>query len=90
MLKIGDFARLGQVSVVTLRHYDEIGLLKPLQVDPSTGYRYYSRAQLHQLSIIEHFQMARQVLSLAESSVVGQREYTELRLKVLECRSLQP
>ena len=28
MIKIGDFARLGQVSVATLRHYDEIGLLK--------------------------------------------------------------
>ncbi|HEX5478589.1 MAG TPA: MerR family DNA-binding transcriptional regulator, partial [Dehalococcoidia bacterium] len=29
MIRIGDFARLGQVSVATLRHYDEVGLLKP-------------------------------------------------------------
>ncbi len=49
MIKIGDFARLGQVSVVTLRHYDEIELLKPVHVDNFTGYRYYSVAQLSQL-----------------------------------------
>lgn len=29
MIKIGDLARLCQISTVTLRHYDEIGLLKP-------------------------------------------------------------
>ncbi len=52
MIKIGDFARLTQVSVVTLRHYDEIGLLKPISVDNFTGYRYYSVAQLARLNRI--------------------------------------
>ncbi|MBA3869038.1 MAG: MerR family transcriptional regulator [Anaerolineae bacterium] len=52
MIKIGDFARLGQVSVVTLRHYDDIGLLKPVSVDSFTGYRYYSVAQLAALNRI--------------------------------------
>lgn len=52
MIKIGDFARLGQVSVVTLRHYDEIGLLKPVTVDSFTGYRYYSVTQLPRLNRI--------------------------------------
>ena len=52
MLKIGDFARLGQVSVVALRHYDEIGLLKPAEVDDFTGYRYYSVEQLARLNRI--------------------------------------
>ncbi len=52
MLKIGDFARLGQVSVVTLRHYDECGLLKPARIDNSTGYRYYSVSQLPRLNRI--------------------------------------
>lgn len=37
MLKIGEFAQLGKVPVRTLRHYDEIGLLKPDHVDPWTG-----------------------------------------------------
>ena len=52
MFKIGDFSRLSQVSVNTLRHYDELGLLKPLQVDRFTGYRYYSIEQLPQLQRI--------------------------------------
>ena len=51
-MKIGDFARLGQVSVVTLRHYDECGLLKPIRIDNFTGYRYYSVAQLPRLNRI--------------------------------------
>ena len=46
MIKIGDFARLSQVSVVTLRYYDEMDLLKPVKVDNLTGYRYYGADQL--------------------------------------------
>jgi len=47
MLRIGLFSKLSQVSIKTLRYYDQIGLLKPVDVDSFTGYRYYS---LHQLS----------------------------------------
>jgi DNA-binding transcriptional MerR regulator len=52
MLKIGEFSKLGQVTVTTLRHYDEIGLLKPVLVDDFSGYRYYSVAQLPRLNRI--------------------------------------
>lgn len=52
MFTIGEFARLGGVSIRTLRHYDEIGLLPPAAVDPDTGYRGYSAAQLGQLNRI--------------------------------------
>ena len=52
MFSIGEFARLGGVSVRTLRHYDEIGLLWPATVDPGTGYRGYSARQLGQLNRI--------------------------------------
>jgi DNA-binding transcriptional MerR regulator len=50
MFSIGEFARLGTVSVRALRHYDEIGLLRPAKVDPDTGYRGYSADQLGQLN----------------------------------------
>jgi DNA-binding transcriptional MerR regulator len=49
MLNIGEFARLGHVSPRMLRHYDEIGLLKPEQVDPTNGYRLYAANQLSRL-----------------------------------------
>jgi effector-binding domain-containing protein len=52
MIKIGDFARLSQVSVVTLRYYDEMDLLKPVRVDTFTGYRFYSAEQLPRLNRI--------------------------------------
>ena len=40
-LKIGEFAKLNNVTTKMLRHYDEIGLLKPACIDESTGYRSY-------------------------------------------------
>lgn len=49
MLKIGEFARIGQVSIATLRHYDQYGLLKPAVLDQDTGYRYYAFDQLPRL-----------------------------------------
>jgi len=52
MLKIGEFARVGQVSIATLRYYDQCGLLKPNALDPDTGYRYYSFNQLTRLNRI--------------------------------------
>lgn len=52
MIKIGDFARLSQVSVVALRYYDEMDLLKPVKVDAFTGYRFYSAVQLPRLNRI--------------------------------------
>src|SRR5215510_14368227 len=52
MFRIGDFSRLTGVSVKTLHHYDDMGLFRPLRVDPFTGYRYYSFEQLPRLNRI--------------------------------------
>lgn len=52
-LSIGEFARLRNVTTETLRHYDRIGLLKPIEVDPKTGYRYYSILQEEELGTIK-------------------------------------
>ena len=50
--QIGEFAELGGVSAKTLRFYDEIGLLRPANVDPRTGYRRYLPQQLEELASI--------------------------------------
>ncbi|OPL09893.1 MAG: hypothetical protein AVO34_12735 [Firmicutes bacterium ML8_F2] len=52
MLKIGDFSKIGKVSIRMLRHYDQIGILKPACIDNSTGYRIYSIDQLPRLNRI--------------------------------------
>ena len=46
MLKIGEFSKLSRISVRMLRHYDDLGLLRPVETDRFTGYRYYSPEQL--------------------------------------------
>jgi len=46
LMPIGRFARQTGLSVKALRHYDEVGLLRPAAVDPGTGYRSYSAAQV--------------------------------------------
>jgi len=52
VFRIGEFSKIAQVSGRLLRYYDQIGLLKPIHIDPSTGYRYYSASQLPQLNQI--------------------------------------
>src|SRR5215212_7904905 len=49
MIRIGDFSKLSRVSIKTLRFYDEMELLKPVEVDRFTGYRYYEFDQLARL-----------------------------------------
>ncbi len=56
MIRIGDFAKLSRVSVKTLRHYDELGLIKPVRVDEFTGYRYYEFEQYSLMSRIRALQ----------------------------------
>jgi DNA-binding transcriptional MerR regulator len=52
MFRIGEFSRIARVSARLLRYYDELGLLRPGGVDSSTGYRYYTSAQLLRLNRI--------------------------------------
>lgn len=55
-LKIGEFSKLMQVTVKTLRLYEQKGLLMPDEVDVWTGYRYYRFSQMQQLSTIRLLQ----------------------------------
>jgi DNA-binding transcriptional MerR regulator len=52
MLSIGDFSRMTQLSVKTLRHYHDVGLIPPDHVDPSSGYRYYSYEQVPTAAVV--------------------------------------
>ena len=63
-LKIGEFSKMMQVTVKTLRHYEQRGLLAPNEVDEWTGYRYYSIAQMQRLNTIRGLQ--RQGFTLEE------------------------
>ena len=63
-MKIGEFSKMMQVTVKTLRYYEQKGLLVPDEVDEWTGYRYYNIAQMQRLNTIRGLQ--RQGFSLED------------------------
>ncbi|NYE38339.1 protein phosphatase [Nocardioides cavernae] len=52
LLTIGDFARESGLTPKALRLYDDLGLLRPAEVDPSTGYRRYAPEQLERARLV--------------------------------------
>jgi DNA-binding transcriptional MerR regulator len=52
LMSIGEFARLSRLSPKALRLYDELGLLRPAQVDPDSGYRWYAAGQLDNARLV--------------------------------------
>jgi DNA-binding transcriptional MerR regulator len=83
--KIGDFARLVQVSVKTLHYYDDIKLFRPARVDPFTGYRYYTleqAAQLNRIIALRDLGFAlEQVQALVDDAVSAEEMRGMLRLR---------
>lgn len=53
LLPIGRCASLCGLTVVALRHYDEVGVLEPAWTDDHSGYRYYRPSQVHTASTIK-------------------------------------
>ena len=90
MLKIGEFSRLSQVTVKTLHHYDDIGLLKPSDVDSDTGYRYYSLDQLphiHRIMALKELGLSLEQIALMLNQGVSQEQLQGmLQLKRAELR----
>jgi DNA-binding transcriptional MerR regulator len=88
MFKIGEFSKLALVTVRTLRHYDEVGLLKPEQIDRFTGYRYYSAEQLVRLNRILALKdlglSLEQIAELLDSNPSREQILGMLKLKKLE------
>jgi DNA-binding transcriptional MerR regulator len=54
-ISIGDFSRMTHLSVKALRHYHDVGVLEPAEVDPFTGYRFYNPSQVPLAQVIRRF-----------------------------------
>jgi DNA-binding transcriptional MerR regulator len=76
---IGDFARLGNVSLRALRFYGQAGLLLPAHIDSENGYRHYDPRQLVQLHQIQLFKETG--LSLREIRELLARGLTQRELR---------
>jgi DNA-binding transcriptional MerR regulator len=55
LLTIGDFSRMTHLSVKALRHYHDVGLLEPTEVDRSSGYRFYDASLVPVAQVIRRF-----------------------------------
>ncbi|WP_119067422.1 MerR family transcriptional regulator [Aggregatilinea lenta] len=90
MLKIGDFSKLSRVSIKTLRYYDDMGLLKPSEVDRFTGYRYYGLDLLPRLNRILALKdlglSLEQIASLLDEDLPADQLRGMLRLKRAELK----
>ena len=77
--QIGEVSKICNISIKTLRYYDEIELLTPRKIDPDSNYRYYSNDQLALVLVIKHFKEAG--FSLKEIKVLLGRENLEYNTK---------
>jgi DNA-binding transcriptional MerR regulator/effector-binding domain-containing protein len=55
LLSIGELSKMTYLSVKALRHYHEVGLLTPVEIDPSSGYRRYGASQVATAQAIRRF-----------------------------------
>jgi effector-binding domain-containing protein len=88
LLKIGDFSKTNQVPIKTLRYYDEIGLLKPSEVDRHTRYRFYTITQIPRLNRILAFKdlgfTLEQIAQLLDENLSAEHIRGMLRMKRAE------
>jgi len=54
-IPIGDFAKMTHLSVKALRHYHDVGVLNPAEIDASSGYRFYEADQIVAAQVIRRF-----------------------------------
>lgn len=55
LLSIGEFSKMTHLSVKALRHYHDVGLLEPVEIDRASGYRYYGPEQVVAAQVIRRF-----------------------------------
>lgn len=72
MLSIGEFSKICGVSTKTLRYYDEIGLIKPDEINLENGYRYYSIKQLEKMLFVNRLKQYQ--FSLEEIKAIMETE----------------
>lgn len=91
LYRIGVFSQMNKVTIKTLRHYDDIGLLKPHFIDENNGYRYYTSRQLprlHQILALKEIGFSldeiKLVMNGASQEKLLQKKKSELMVEMAE------
>ena len=85
-LSIGRFAQLTGLTAKALRHYDELGLLRPAYVDDFTGYRWYSLEQARDAVAIRRLRSFELPLDEVAEVLLGDDALLRERLAVQRAR----
>lgn len=85
LFPIGEVSKLFHISVSSLRHYENIGLLTPEYISPDSGYRYYGTEQFELLNTIRYLRALDMPLSeikdFLENKDIGRIEEKLLQQK---------
>ena len=88
LLQIGEVAKIFHVSMGTLRHYEQEGLLEPEYVDEKTGYRYYGVRQLEVLNTIRYLRVLDLPLSEIAEFLLENVQYLNGNILILSFSKL--
>ncbi|MGG3928010.1 MerR family transcriptional regulator [Metabacillus fastidiosus] len=80
MISIGGFSKICGVSTKTLRYYDEIGLIHPEEINPDSGYRYYSISQLKKMIFINRLKSYHFSLEEIKTILESEEDQSEEKL----------
>lgn len=89
LVTIGDFSRMTYLSVKALRHYHEIGLLEPVEVDFGSGYRRYDTAQVTTAQVIRRFRELGMPLDRIQAVIKAPDLKTRNRIIVAHLESME-
>lgn len=82
LFSIGEVAKMFHLSVSSLRHYEEVGLITPERIDPDSGYRYYSVRQFEVLNTVRYLRALDMPLSEI-ADFLGNRDVERIKDKLL-------
>lgn len=89
LLSIGKLAKLTNVTIETLRHYDRKGILVPEFTDPKTGYRYYTIMQYYTLELIIELRELNMSIEDIKNYIDDQTVETSLELFEKELKKIK-
>ena len=91
MFRIGEFSKISKTTIKALRYYDEVGLLKPEEIDKFTSYRYYTTEQLVMIHRIQAFRQVglsideiKLIMAGYDAAAILQQRRTELMGELAE------
>lgn len=96
--KIGEVSKLCNISIKTLRYYEEFGLIKPIKVDIYSGYRYYEQKnieRIYEIQLLKNLGFSLQEIkefdevSLKKKRVALKKEISALKKKIGILTSLE-